>query len=73
MSLQLVKAYCEYVSKAASEAGWKLRMEAGSYIWMKDGEQFGSPYHVCDWRDALYQSCMDLDNQKLHLPPLEIK
>jgi hypothetical protein len=73
MSLQLIKAYCEYVTKAASEQGWKLSIAPHGFAWQKDGETNQHIYVTNDARDSLHQACLTLDNDFLKLPPLEIK
>jgi|688.fasta_scaffold2013550_1 hypothetical protein len=73
MSLNLIKQYCEYVTKAASEQGWKLALALHGFAWQKDGETKQYIYVTNDARDALHQACMTLDNDFLKLPQLEIK
>ena len=73
MSLNLIKQYCEYVTKAASEQKWILLISTHGFAWQKDGTTIQHVYVVNDARDCLHQACMTLDNDYLKLPPLEIK
>jgi len=73
MSLQLIKAYCEYVTKAASEQGWELSIAPHGFTWQNNGKACKHVYVTTDARDALHQACLTLDNDFLKLPPLEIK
>jgi hypothetical protein len=73
MNTKLVTAYCEYVTKAASEQGWKLSIAPHGFAWHKDGNTTQQVYVTNDARDCLHQACLTLDNDFLKLPPLEIK
>lgn len=73
MNLKLVQAYCEYVSRAASDAGWKLILSPHGFMWKQDQKQLQHMYVTNDSCDSLHMACMIIDNEILKLAPLEIK
>ena len=60
-------AFCEAVTKRASEDGWKLKLSMDGFLWKKDDKTIGAKVNTLDASLQLHNACVLLDKQQYNL------
>ena len=60
-------AFCEAVTKRASEDGWKLKLSYDGFAWKKDQKVIVEQVNSYDAMLQLHNACVFLDKQQYNL------